>query len=976
MPLTSYAVDEDGRGAAAPRARRGAQRDQHRRCSRRCSPTWPRPARTTPVAGAGDLLQRPPRASRPAPTSARSSTRRAGSAACSCSPTSTTSSPPSPSRRSPPATASVVGGGAEIAIACDLRVGGANLRLSFPGAELGVPVGPARLVTLCGLSTAKYLLLTSRNVSADEALRMGLVHRVAPAARTEEAALELAAEVAAAPARVGRPAQADAPPLGRRRRALRRRGPRPGRVAALRPGPLPHRDVDGAGAPTRAALRSLASKSPGPCPDLARIRDPGRSSCPDRKADAHHAPEIRYSRSPPRTSACARSPTLRSGGAGPSRPTPRPRCAPTCWRRCSRTRSARGAARSLVVAADDRSARDLAADLRAFLAPRRVQPLPLAGDRLPVPRRPAAAPRGSAGGRPRRARSASPTAPPVVVASAIALAEAVPDPALRPRRPRPAQGRERRPRRRRRAARRRGLRADRAGRGARPVRDPRRHPRRLSRDRGAGGPRRAVRRRDRVDALVLDLHPALPGGGRAGRAAPAAELGAEHRDLPAELSARRRRRRESALTSRSCSRSIASGRRSTWSPSDALVAIAAAEEIPGALHDHWEDVTAAMHDDDARRLYVDVAEPLPERAALSPERRRRRAASTRFARSARSSPRAPSARREGELEKLIRSGYRTVVAFERPRRGRAGPLQPGSHRRPASSATSAPEEPGVSFAEAAPARRLPLARAEAGGDPLRAAWSTAAGPPRPPRPGRRHRRRDRAARRRPTSSTRTTASRASPASTPRRSPGVTRDYLRARVQGGDKVFAPTDQLAKISRYVGADGAEPAAEPAGRQALAEHEVARAQAPRRRWPASCSTSTPSARSEPGTPSPPDGEWQLAFEAAFPYRETADQMEAIDAVKADMEARAADGPPDLRRRRLRQDRGGAARRPQGRRRRQAGDDAGADHDPRPAALRHLPRALRRHPLQRRDGLAAAQARRGQGRAGAIRRRARWTS
>jgi enoyl-CoA hydratase/carnithine racemase len=94
---------------------------------------------------------------------------------------------------------SVVGGGAEIAVACDLRVGGSNLRMRFPGAELGVPVGPARLVTLCGLATAKYLLLTSRNVSADEALRMGLVHRVAPAAGTEDAALDLAAEVAAHP---------------------------------------------------------------------------------------------------------------------------------------------------------------------------------------------------------------------------------------------------------------------------------------------------------------------------------------------------------------------------------------------------------------------------------------------------------------------------------------------------------------------------------------------------------------------------------------------------------------------------------------------------------------------------------------------------------------------------------------------------------------------------------------------------------
>jgi enoyl-CoA hydratase len=94
---------------------------------------------------------------------------------------------------------SCVGGGAEIAVACDLRVGGSNLRIRFPGAALGVPVGPARLVTLCGLSVAKYLLLTAREVGADEALRWGLVHKVVPAARTEEAALQLAAGVAAHP---------------------------------------------------------------------------------------------------------------------------------------------------------------------------------------------------------------------------------------------------------------------------------------------------------------------------------------------------------------------------------------------------------------------------------------------------------------------------------------------------------------------------------------------------------------------------------------------------------------------------------------------------------------------------------------------------------------------------------------------------------------------------------------------------------
>jgi enoyl-CoA hydratase/carnithine racemase len=92
-----------------------------------------------------------------------------------------------------------VGGGAEIAVCCDLRIGGANLRLRFPGAALGVPVGPARLVTLCGLSVAKYLLLTSKEIAVDDAHRWGIVHQVVPAPRTEEAALQLARQVAEHP---------------------------------------------------------------------------------------------------------------------------------------------------------------------------------------------------------------------------------------------------------------------------------------------------------------------------------------------------------------------------------------------------------------------------------------------------------------------------------------------------------------------------------------------------------------------------------------------------------------------------------------------------------------------------------------------------------------------------------------------------------------------------------------------------------
>ena len=89
-----------------------------------------------------------------------------------------------------------VGGGAEIAICSDIRIGGSNLQMRFPGAALGVPVGPARLVSLCGLSAAKYLLLSSNVIKCDEAFRLNLVNQISPGASTENAAIALAARIA------------------------------------------------------------------------------------------------------------------------------------------------------------------------------------------------------------------------------------------------------------------------------------------------------------------------------------------------------------------------------------------------------------------------------------------------------------------------------------------------------------------------------------------------------------------------------------------------------------------------------------------------------------------------------------------------------------------------------------------------------------------------------------------------------------
>lgn len=91
----------------------------------------------------------------------------------------------------------VVGAGAELAAASDLRVGADNLKLMWPGARIAAPVGPARLVPLVGLATAKDLILTGRVVGTDEALALGLLHRTAPAELAEDVALALARDVAA-----------------------------------------------------------------------------------------------------------------------------------------------------------------------------------------------------------------------------------------------------------------------------------------------------------------------------------------------------------------------------------------------------------------------------------------------------------------------------------------------------------------------------------------------------------------------------------------------------------------------------------------------------------------------------------------------------------------------------------------------------------------------------------------------------------
>ena len=93
-----------------------------------------------------------------------------------------------------------MGGGLELAAACDLRVGHAELKLAMPPARLGIvysPRGLERFSALCGESRARRLFLTACTIDGHEAHRIGLCDELVPADEVLARASALGAEVAA-----------------------------------------------------------------------------------------------------------------------------------------------------------------------------------------------------------------------------------------------------------------------------------------------------------------------------------------------------------------------------------------------------------------------------------------------------------------------------------------------------------------------------------------------------------------------------------------------------------------------------------------------------------------------------------------------------------------------------------------------------------------------------------------------------------
>ncbi len=548
---------------------------------------------------------------------------------------------------------------------------------------------------------------------------------------------------------------------------------------------------------------------------------------------------------------------------------------------------------ALVVAGDDRQARDLAADLRAWLHPRPVRFYPSRGVAYESHLAPpphlvglrVAALDALLDAEPR----ATDHGAPVVVVSAVALSEKVPDPALRPRSFKLRVGEL----------------LDLGECVAELV---------------AAGYERVDQVEDRGQFAarggILDIYPATEdravrvdlfdieieslrwfstftqrslGDTQEVEIAPAAELAAEHREL-AEMA---------SLESEDDRPDIAEllpverfGAFLDLTP-DAAVLIAAEEEIGPALADHWQDVCAAFHDADAHHLYVgpeQITVALDARAHVrlssydSDQPLQFRAQAPDLA--ARSLKEA-----EPELEKLVRSGYRTVVTWPQRSEGERAAYNLARVR---SSWLGEGDPAGVEnplrFAHVnlrdgfiaaglklavLPEHRLFRRRRQerAPGRDFGAGRRGALRSFADLRTGDIVVHEDHGIARFAGFETKTVA-------------GVTRDYLYLEYQGDDRVFVPSDQLAKISRYVGAGGAHPPLSKLGGKAW-DRLKARARRAAQELAGELLNLYAERRRRTGLSYPPDSDWLREFEAAFPYNETADQAEAIELVKADMES-----------------------------------------------------------------------------------------
>jgi transcription-repair coupling factor (superfamily II helicase) len=546
---------------------------------------------------------------------------------------------------------------------------------------------------------------------------------------------------------------------------------------------------------------------------------------------------------------------------------------------------------AIVVAGDDRSARDLASGLRAWLEPRTVRYYPSRGVTYESHLAPPAHLVGlRIAALDALLESRQTGLAPVVVVSAVALSEKVPDPALRPH-------------------------------GFTLTTGDLLDLEETARDLVAAGYERVDQVEDRgqfaIRGGLLDLFPATEdravrvdlfgdeieslrwfstftqrslGEADAVEVAPAAELAEEYREL-AEIAAL-----EEAADRPDIAELLPVEDFHSFlelGPDHAEVLIAAEEDVEPALADHWQDVCAAFHDEDAHHLYV---APSAISAELGARARIRLSSIDQDQPLAFRGQSAEIAARgvkeaEPELEKLARSGYRTIVAFARRGEGERAAYNLGRMKvhwleeDPAAAATDG--RGTLTFANARLQHGFIAPQFHLAVIPEHRLFRRRRAPERPDRARRRGVLRsfadlrtgdivvheDHGIARFAGFDTKTVA-------------GVTRDYLYLEYAGSDRVFVPVDQLAKISRYVGAGGAHPPLSKLGGSRW-DTMKARARRAAQELAGELLNLYAERKRREGYAFAPDTEWQREFEDAFPYSETPDQRDAIDFVKADMEA-----------------------------------------------------------------------------------------
>lgn len=326
-------------------------------------------------------------------------------------------------------------------------------------------------------------------------------------------------------------------------------------------------------------------------------------------------------------------------------------------------------------------------------------------------------------------------------------------------------------------------------------------------------------------------------------------------------------------------------------PASTWVAIAGAEDVGAALEELWSDVSATYHDESGHGLYVSpdkLSAQLGARAALSVFNTSLTADTDDRVELRAERPHSMARGFEAaevELEKLLRSGYRVIVVWSRSSElDRARYNLARVRPEPLADATELGQWQGVFFAHArlregfvSPVLKLAVIPDRM---LLRPPGRTAAGR------GARiigfadlavgdivvHE--DHGIARFSGFDTKTVAN-------------VTRDYLTLEYRNEDKVFLPAEQLHKISRYFGA--ASPDGVTLSKLGGKAWETLKSRARRAAHELAGELVNLFAERKRaiGHAFSPDGDMQRQFEDAFPYRETADQLEAIERVKEGMES-----------------------------------------------------------------------------------------